>query len=590
PSVFNLNETLCEGASMEVNGVIYNQNNPNGTEILVGADVNGCDSIVNITLNFFPPAVFDLNETLCEGESIEVNGVIYNQNNLSGTEVLSGASVNGCDSIVNITLNYIFPSTRVLDTLLCFGESLQVNGVRYDASNPTGTEVIMGGSANGCDSIIQVNLRFAPEIVGSIEGDAQICAGERTTLTFRLSGGQSFDVRYSDGVNPPVELINITDGHTVEISPTRTATYTIVFLAINGSPCSASINGSARVQVSNLTASASVVSNFGGFGLSCAGSNDGTIRANAADGLGPFTYQWSTGSTAQQLNGVEIGTYAVTIEDAAGCSAEASVAVTAPATLTASSSTRDPLCSGDRSGAILIDAVNGGVGPYEVSLDGTSYRAMGSFPYELGNLAAGNYNVFVRDANDCEIAFNTTVVAISNPRIDLGGDITIALGDSVALEGIANFEPDKVEWRPTDFLSTPDALRTVVRPAETTTYQVTASDASGCIATDRITVFVNKARKIFIPTAFSPDGDGNNDIFYIYGGNDVVQVRRFVIFDRWGNLLFDRGPFLPNDPQHGWDGRFNGQEVNIGVYVYYAEIEFIDGIIEVFEGDVAVLR
>ncbi|MDX1939363.1 MAG: gliding motility-associated C-terminal domain-containing protein [Saprospiraceae bacterium] len=590
PAESTLTQTLCDGESIIVNGGVYDQSNPTGTEILANASSNGCDSIVNINLSFFPPSIFDLEQTLCEGDSIVINGVTYNQNNPSGTEVLMNASSNGCDSTVNINLIYIFPSTRTIDTSLCFGESLIVNGNIYNNANPAGMEIITGGASNGCDSIVQINLRFADEITAAVEGDATICAGDSTTLTFQFMGAQSFDIRYTDGTNSATELRGIIDGHTVQVSPTATSTYSIELIAVNGATCPASIIGGATVQVSNLAANATTVSNFGGFGVSCAGASDGAVIANAANGIAPFQYTWNTGVTTQQLTGIGAGTYMVTITDIAGCTAEGSITLTEPQLIAVTNSTRDLLCANDRSGAIIIDNITGGAGPYEVSLNGTSFRAINDFPYELGNLAAGNYSFIIRDANDCEVELSSNITSISNPTIDLGDNITVSLGDSVEIEGISNFTPNKVEWTPTIYLSSPDMLRTFVKPIETTIYEVTASDTSGCLATDRITIFVNKERGVFVPTAFSPDGDGNNDLFYIYGGNDVVRIKKFIVFDRWGNLLYERGEFLPNDPQYGWNGKFNGRDVALGVYVYYAEIEFIDGFTEVFKGDIAVIR
>ncbi len=590
PAVFDLNQTLCADESITINGTVYDQNNPTGTETLAGASINGCDSVVSINLDFFAPAIFDLNQTLCEGESITVNGNVYDQSNPSGIEILTGASVNGCDSTVNINLTYVFPSVNNLEMTLCSGESLVVNGVTYDANNPSGTETIMGGAANGCDSIININLSFFPAITAAMEGSTSICAGETATLTFRFSGASLFDVRYSDGNNPAVELTNIVDGHTIQVNPTVTSTYTIEFVAVDGSACSAQIGGSATIEVSNLTTAAVVATDFGGFGVSCTNSTDGVVSVNINDGIAPFTYTWNTGANTQQLNGVGAGNYTVTVTDAVGCAAISSVSLTAPQPITVNNSTRDPLCSGDRSGAIIIDNITGGAPPYEVSLDGQSYRAINGFPYELSGLEAGNYNVFVRDINDCNVQFNASIVAVSDPSVELGDNIIVALGDSVEIEGLVNFTPSKIEWSPTDFLSSPDMLRTFVTPEESTTYTLTISDTSGCVATDQIIVLVNRERKVFIPNAFSPDGDGNNDVFYIYGGNDVVRIKNFIVFDRWGNQMFLRDEFLPNDPLFGWDGTFNGRDVSIGVYTYYAEIEFIDGFIEIFKGDVTVVR
>ena len=76
----------------------------------------------------------------------------------------------------------------------------------------------------------------------------------------------------------------------------------------------------------------------------------------------------------------------------------------------------------------------------------------------------------------------------------------------------------------------------------------------------------------------------------IYAGSDVRSIRNFRIFDRWGANLFSRSNFNPNDPQYGWDGIYNGEVVVSGVYIYYAEIEFVDGRVEVMSGDITVIK
>ncbi|HMN90844.1 MAG TPA: gliding motility-associated C-terminal domain-containing protein, partial [Saprospiraceae bacterium] len=113
---------------------------------------------------------------------------------------------------------------------------------------------------------------------------------------------------------------------------------------------------------------------------------------------------------------------------------------------------------------------------------------------------------------------------------------------------------------------------------------------NGCTATDVLTVFVSPKASVFIPNAFSPDGDGRNDVFMIYAGNNVQAIRNFMIFDRWGNRVYHAGPFLPNDPNFGWNGNFNGQRMNPAVFVYWVEIELIDGRLETIKGDVTLLK
>ena len=98
-----------------------------------------------------------------------------------------------------------------------------------------------------------------------------------------------------------------------------------------------------------------------------------------------------------------------------------------------------------------------------------------------------------------------------------------------------------------------------------------------------------KSRKVFVPTAFSPNGDQNNDLLLIHG-QSTARVLDFRVYDRWGSCLFEGLDLAPNDPAQGWAGRYKGQDVSPGVYVYVVDLEYADGTTEVRGGDVTVVR
>nr|MBX2877474.1 gliding motility-associated C-terminal domain-containing protein [Saprospiraceae bacterium] len=124
-----------------------------------------------------------------------------------------------------------------------------------------------------------------------------------------------------------------------------------------------------------------------------------------------------------------------------------------------------------------------------------------------------------------------------------------------------------------------------------TYYRVRAEDtATFCQAEATVFVQVNKNRRVYIPNAFSPNLDGNNDYFYIHGDNDIVAIESLRIFTREGLLIYQDDNFMPNDPIHSWDGSYKGQRLSSAVFVYVAEITFVDGLTEVFKGDVALVR
>ncbi|MCO6486236.1 MAG: gliding motility-associated C-terminal domain-containing protein, partial [Saprospiraceae bacterium] len=96
--------------------------------------------------------------------------------------------------------------------------------------------------------------------------------------------------------------------------------------------------------------------------------------------------------------------------------------------------------------------------------------------------------------------------------------------------------------------------------------------------------------RVYIPNSFSPDEDGINDVFSVYGNAQVVGVRHLAIYDRWGNNLYFERHLPVNDPGVGWDGTFRGQIMDPGVYVYVVEVELADGGTRLYKGDVTVVR
>jgi gliding motility-associated-like protein len=101
---------------------------------------------------------------------------------------------------------------------------------------------------------------------------------------------------------------------------------------------------------------------------------------------------------------------------------------------------------------------------------------------------------------------------------------------------------------------------------------------------------VDAQHDVYIPNVFSPNADGVNDHFTVYGKTSLKQILRLEVYDRWGNNVFIKENFDPNEPRQGWDGTFRGELLNPGVYVFRAEVEFTDGFIDNYGGDVTLLR
>lgn len=249
-------------------------------------------------------------------------------------------------------------------------------------------------------------------------------------------------------------------------------------------------------------------------------------------------------------------------------------------------------CFGDGNGAIRVENVVGGIGPWLFSLDGGPFTTQNAFE----NLSAGNYTLSVQDQNGC---IGTALVSVAQPppllvqlTADLAPDTEIFLGDSVLLRLQVSMpfdSLDSLEWLPAELIACQMCPDNLVGPLENTLFEVLVS-RQGCSAAASLLMRVNRAAPVFIPDAFSPNRDGINDFFYIHSGPSVEQVRRLSIFSRWGTMVFQAENFPTNEAAFGWDGRFQGNFMNPGVFVFVAEVEFKDGRVEVFQGDVTLVR
>jgi gliding motility-associated-like protein len=120
-------------------------------------------------------------------------------------------------------------------------------------------------------------------------------------------------------------------------------------------------------------------------------------------------------------------------------------------------------------------------------------------------------------------------------------------------------------------------------------YTLVVTDNNDCDATAQVQVLVNRRRNVYAPNVFSPNEDGENDFFMIFG-KGVQEIQSLQIYDRWGSQLFIGEHLAANDEQVGWDGRYRGSAMTPAVFVWWAKVEFVDGAVEVFYGDVTLVR
>lgn len=240
-------------------------------------------------------------------------------------------------------------------------------------------------------------------------------------------------------------------------------------------------------------------------------------------------------------------------------------------------------CSPSNSGVIDIREIIGGTPAYTVYLDGVQQAGVGIIP----NLSPGIYQLEVEDANGCLIDTTIKIDRVLPLTLTLERDTVIERGKAVQLLSSSNRNILNYSWSPQ--VPCGDCPDPIVRPETDTRYFLTTIDEFGCIAEASVLIRVFQ-KSFFIPNAFTPNDDGVNDRFNVSGNDFVALVETMRIFDRWGNQICSLENLDPGNPDDGWDGTANNQDLNPGVYVYCLRIRFTDGSFENRCGDITLLR
>ena len=220
----------------------------------------------------------------------------------------------------------------------------------------------------------------------------------------------------------------------------------------------------------------------------------------------------------------------------------------------------------------------------------------GSFsPGQTIPLAAGTWPVSVADGSGC--VFDTVIImpASQDLLLSLPAQLTLSPGSSGQINLSVNVPSSQIStvvWTPDNGLTaTTDPLIWQVSVTELTTYQVTVTTIDGCTAQGAIQVDITTDPPVlFVPNAFSPnDVNGINDVFFPSSRpGTITSVKNMAIYDRWGNNLFLRADFPPDDADYGWNGRFRDKSMDPGVYIYVIEVVLPDGKTRVYKGDVTM--
>lgn len=221
--------------------------------------------------------------------------------------------------------------------------------------------------------------------------------------------------------------------------------------------------------------------------------------------------------------------------------------------------------------------------------DGSTYSVQNPPPKTY--TTAGTYTIttIATNSSGCKDTTRQNIYVNPLPVITMPSQLTITVGFAVTIPATYSPNVNRWIWSPSSGLSCTNCPTPDAGPGDDTRYQVFVRDENGCTNIGAILVIVLCGKdNLFIPNTFSPNGDGSNDVFYPRG-RGLQRVKTLRIFNRWGEVVFEKRDFPVNDPGQGWNGAYKGQKAKADVYVYQAEVYCENGEIIRVDGNISLL-
>jgi len=390
----------------------------------------------------------------------------------------------------------------------------------------------------------------------SASRDTSICSGDSVQL--KASGANSYSWAPASGLSSTTDSV-------VTARPASTMTYTVT--------------GTSSINCSSLTATVTVtiatpptISADSSGSLNC---NVSSVMLTGTSSPGN-TLIWNGGSLVKAANPATVttvGTYTVLATDLTGCTASSSVTVISEPNPVITDNITNT-CQGNKNGIITASASGTG--------DVYNWNNGKTGPV-ISGLDTGTYIVTVTDKNGCTAADTASVLLLPLPLAEAGTAQTIIPGQKVQLTASGGLH---YLWTPAASLNSATIYNPIADPNQTTNYHVIVTDVNNCSAMDSVLITVTncEATQLFMPTAFSPNGDGQNDVLYLRGPDCITQLH-LMIYDRWGELVFETSAL-----ENGWTGVFRNKMMDPAVFVYYLTATLSNGQQVNQKGNLTLLR
>lgn len=488
----------------------------------------------------------------------------------AGTYAGNLTDANGCSVALSETITE--PAAPVMNVTatdaLCFGGngSATANptgggtftytwsgggGNNQTTTPPAGNYTVSASDAAGCNQTASFIINQPSAIVVQVAQTNLLCFGAPDgSITLTVSGGTGATYTYS--WTPNVSSTNTATGLTA-------GSYDIVVSDANACTVAQNVllTEPAAINVSAVSTDAL-----------CFGTATGTVTATATGGINPYNFSMGAlTSVTGQFTNVAANTYTVVVTDNNSCTASTQVTVNEPVQLSAVTVPTDVSCYHYTDGQITVTGA-GGVPGYTYSLSTGDQNSTGVF----SPLSVGSYTITVTDASNCTI---TDVAVINEPdsvSLSVTPDpVTVNLGETIQLQtSTTQTGAVTYNWQPTFGLSCYDCAAPSFSGNYSYVYTVTMTTAGGCTGISTVNITVIPNYNVFIPNVFTPNGDGTNDTWQIFGNLPGIKQIEVKVFNRWGEKVFES-----TDINFAWDGSFKGTTVP-AVYSYVAKFVWLD--------------
>lgn len=481
------------------------------------------------------------------------------------------------------------PTDRI--EITCDGHAIDVNGVFSPNDVGSGTYNILfeytdSYSCNYRDSLIV-------SVFDQITTPSVDCVNQSNTeVTFIWSGSANWLYKVSYYINAEYQATVTTLDNFITVNNLNSGDNVEIEMHVSGRfPCadsetitSSCIAVECDMEISGIPDQISICDNK-------AILLEPEISGNSVD----LIFAWTTPMgllRTKDIMALEEGEYTLEVVNEFGCEQRKSLLVIHDP-IVPLITISDPKCFGDDDGFIRIDAIAGGGSEYEVSFNGGSFGSA----REYKSLSAAEYNLTIRDEMGCLWSQNFDLINPEEFILNIDTTIAVNFGDSLIYNVEVSERTDSLVnfkiWLTSDpNIVCSDCWQLVSVPTYTTTYILNVSTLNGCPGQGVLKSIIHHDRTVYIPNIFRPNSeDSRNQIFQIFTSEEVELIESFQIYNRWGDRIFNiNEPYDPRMEIVGWDGIFRGVLATSDVYIYWIKVRFTDGQVDIFKGDVTLLR